>query len=96
MVHEIVSFNASIYSSLDKDFVDYRPYVSNTTTTAVSYVNNEDGPAWVSVNLTFREPGAGNGETATSGKTPPRMRHVAPATATVRFSLLPRSPPVFN
>ena len=55
---ENVRLNAAIYNLADKDFVDYRSYISNATTNAVSYsnvyVNNEDGRRlWVSLNVEF-------------------------------------------
>ena len=55
---ENLRVNAALYNLADRDFVDYRPYVSNTTTNAVSYsnvyVNNEDGRRlWLSLNYDF-------------------------------------------
>ena len=57
-VTENVRLGAAVYNLLDRDFVDYRSYVSNTTTGAVSYsnvyVNNEDGRRlWLSLNMDF-------------------------------------------
>ena len=48
----------AIYNLADRDFVDYRPYVSNLNTGAVAYantyVNNEDGRRlWLSLNVDF-------------------------------------------
>ncbi len=50
--------NATIYNLLDKDFVKYRPYVSNTTTGAISYDNRynnnqERRRLWVSATYSF-------------------------------------------
>lgn len=50
--------HAAVYNLLDRDFVDYRPYVSNTATGAVSYantyVNSEDGRRlWLSLAMDF-------------------------------------------
>ncbi|MFS0711495.1 TonB-dependent receptor domain-containing protein [Brevundimonas phoenicis] len=55
---ERVAFNATIYNLFDKDFVSYRPYVSNTRTGAISYTNlyaNNQEPRrlWLSVNIDF-------------------------------------------
>ncbi len=55
---ENVTLNATIYNLLDKDFVTYGPYVSNTNTGAISYTNlysNNQEPRriWVSTTLTF-------------------------------------------
>lgn len=55
---ENLRMNAALYNLADRDFVDYRPYISNTTTNAVSYsnvyVNNEDGRRlWLSLNYDF-------------------------------------------
>ncbi|MDY0020876.1 TonB-dependent receptor domain-containing protein [Arenimonas caeni] len=57
-ISDTVRLNAAIYNLADKDFVDYRPYVSNAGTGAVSYantyVNSEDGRRlWLSLNVDF-------------------------------------------
>ncbi|MDX1293291.1 MAG: TonB-dependent receptor [Hyphomonas sp.] len=57
-LNESVSFNATIYNLLDKDFVEYEPYVSNTLTGDISYtnryaINQEPRRLWVSVNVNF-------------------------------------------
>ena len=57
-VTDNVSVNATIYNLLDKDFVSYGAYVSNTNTNAISYTNlyaNNQEPRrlWVSVNVNF-------------------------------------------
>lgn len=53
-----LTLNATVYNVLDKNFVDYRPYVSNTNTGAISYTNlysNNQEPRrlWASVTYTF-------------------------------------------
>jgi outer membrane receptor for ferrienterochelin and colicins len=53
-----VSLNAAVYNLLDKNFIDYRPYVSDPNTGAIAYANmyaNTDDARrlWVSVNVTF-------------------------------------------
>lgn len=53
-----VSLNAAIYNLLDKNFIDYRPYVSNEATGALAYANmyanSEDSRRlWLSANVTF-------------------------------------------
>lgn len=54
---ELVSVSAAVYNLFDRDFVDYRPYVSNAAGTiafANRYINNEDRRRlWLSVNLDF-------------------------------------------
>ncbi len=57
-ISENITVNATVYNLLDKDFVDYRPYVSNTNTGAISYTNvynNHQEPRrlWMSATLTF-------------------------------------------
>ncbi|MBR9807122.1 MAG: TonB-dependent receptor [Alphaproteobacteria bacterium] len=57
-VSERVSFNATIYNLLDKDFVKYEPYISDTNTNEISYtnlyaINQEPRRLWVSVNVDF-------------------------------------------
>jgi len=57
-LNDRVTFNGAIYNLLDKDFVSYGSYVSNTNTNAVSYTNlyaNNQEPRrlWVSVTTTF-------------------------------------------
>ncbi|MCC6756345.1 MAG: TonB-dependent receptor [Arenimonas sp.] len=57
-IREGVRLHAAVYNLLDRDFVDYRPYVSNTATGAVSYantyVNSEDGRRlWLSLAMDF-------------------------------------------
>lgn len=55
---DTISLNAAIYNLLDKDFIDYHPYVSNPTTGALAYANmyanSEDGRRlWLSANVSF-------------------------------------------
>ena len=55
---ERLVFNATISNLLDKDFVDYRPYVSNRNTGAISYTSvysnhYEPRRLWLSATLTF-------------------------------------------
>lgn len=57
-IRDGVRLNAAIYNLADRDFVDYRPYVSNLNTGAIAYantyVNNEDGRRlWLSLNVDF-------------------------------------------
>lgn len=57
-VTDAVRLNAAVYNLADRDFIDYRPYVSNAGTGAVSYantyVNNEDGRRlWLSLDVDF-------------------------------------------
>lgn len=56
-ISEFVTINATINNLLDRDFNDYRPYVSNTATGAVSYTNlynNNQEPRrrWLSATCT--------------------------------------------
>ena len=53
-----VRLNAAVYNLADRDFIDYRPYVSNAASGDIAYantyVNNEDGRRlWVSLNVDF-------------------------------------------
>ncbi len=53
-----LTLNATIYNLLDKNFVEYRPYVSNTATGAISYTNlynNNQEPRrlWLSATYVF-------------------------------------------
>lgn len=53
-----LTLNATIYNLLDKNFVEYGPYVSNTNTGAISYTNlysNNQEPRrlWLSATYTF-------------------------------------------
>ncbi len=53
-----LTLNATIYNLLDKNFVEYRPYVSNTGTGAISYTNlynNNQEPRrlWLSATYVF-------------------------------------------
>lgn len=53
-----ITLNATVYNLLDKNFVEYGPYVSNTATNAISYTNlysNNQEPRrlWVSATYTF-------------------------------------------
>lgn len=55
---ENVVLNATIYNVLDKNFIKYTPYVSNTTTGAISYDNKynnnqERRRLWVSATYNF-------------------------------------------
>ncbi len=57
-ISENVRINAAVYNLLDRDFIDYQPYVSTVATGAISYsnvyVNNEDGRRlWMSLNVDF-------------------------------------------
>lgn len=56
-VNDQVSFSAAIYNLLDRDFVDYQPYVSSAqgaVSYANTYINSDDGRRlWLSVNLDF-------------------------------------------
>jgi outer membrane receptor for ferrienterochelin and colicins len=53
-----LTLNATVYNLLDQNFVEYAPYVSNTTTGAISYTNlysNNQEPRrlWLSLGYTF-------------------------------------------
>ncbi len=53
-----LTLNGTIYNLLDKNFVEYRPYVSNTATGAISYTNlynNNQEPRrlWISATYVF-------------------------------------------
>ncbi len=53
-----IILHATVYNVFDKDFVAYRPYVSNTTTGAISYTslyrnNLEPRRLWLSATYTF-------------------------------------------
>ncbi len=53
-----LNLNATVYNLLDQNFVEYAPYVSNTTTGAISYTNlysNNQEPRrlWLSLGYTF-------------------------------------------
>lgn len=55
---ENLRFAATLYNLLDRNFVDYRPYVSNPTTGAISYtnlyrVNEEPRRLWLSATVLF-------------------------------------------
>lgn len=57
-INESLTLNASIYNLLNKDFVDYRPYVSNTSSGAISYTNlyaNNQEPRrlWLTATYSF-------------------------------------------
>ncbi len=57
-VSKNLTLNATIYNLLDKDFVEYGPYVSNVNTGAISYTNlyaNNQEPRrlWVSATFSF-------------------------------------------
>lgn len=57
-IRENLRLGMAVYNLFDRDFVDYRSYVSNTTTGAIAYsnvyVNNEDGRRlWLSLNMDF-------------------------------------------
>lgn len=57
-VNSTLTLNATIYNLLDKNFVEYGPYVSNTSTGAISYTNlysNNQEPRrlWLSATYTF-------------------------------------------
>src|SRR5690606_16819190 len=57
-ISDSVRLNAAVYNLSDRDFIDYRPYVSNLDTGAISYantyVNSEDGRRlWLSLNVDF-------------------------------------------
>jgi len=57
-ISDSVRLNAAVYNLTDRDFIDYRPYVSNLDTGAISYantyVNSEDGRRlWLSLNVDF-------------------------------------------
>jgi len=57
-VSKHLQLNATINNLLDRDFVDYRPYVSNTNTGAISYTSVysnliEPRRLWLSATLTF-------------------------------------------
>ncbi|GAB1489510.1 TonB-dependent receptor [Opitutaceae bacterium] len=57
-VTDRLTLNATIYNLLDKDFVSYGPYVSNTTTGAISYTNlysnnHEPRRLWMTATITF-------------------------------------------
>lgn len=57
-VHEQLTLSAVIYNLLNKDFVDYQPYVSNRNTGAISYSNRFANPMeplrlWISANWQF-------------------------------------------
>lgn len=57
-VNKNLTINATIYNLLDKDFVEYGPYVSNVNTGAISYTNlyaNNQEPRrlWVSATFSF-------------------------------------------
>lgn len=57
-VNESIALNATIYNLFDKNFVDYRPYVSNTNTGAISYTNlyaNSQEPRrlWLTATYSF-------------------------------------------
>lgn len=57
-VNESFTFNAAIYNLLNKDFVSYAPYISNTDNNTISYTNlyaNNQEPRrlWLSANLDF-------------------------------------------
>ena len=56
-VSESVTLTATVYNLLDKDFVEYGPYVSNTGTGAISYTNlyaNNQEPRRLWVSATYR------------------------------------------
>lgn len=53
-----LTFNATVYNLLDKNFVEYGPYVSNTATGAISYTNlysNNQEPRrlWLSATYSY-------------------------------------------
>ncbi|EDY81922.1 TonB-dependent receptor domain protein [Verrucomicrobiia bacterium DG1235] len=57
-INESLTLNATIYNLFDKNFVDYRPYVSNTSTGAISYTNlyaNNQEPRrlWLTATYSF-------------------------------------------
>ncbi|MDQ8179640.1 TonB-dependent receptor [Pelagicoccus sp. SDUM812005] len=57
-INESLTLNATIYNLFDKNFVDYRPYVSNTGTGAISYTNlyaNSQEPRrlWLTATYSF-------------------------------------------